>query len=155
MKKGISHIISLSLAYLFLTVGCGVNIAEYCCKSCAEHGERMFTVGSCNDVHKNHHHHEHVESNCCEHPHHVQTPSDHETCSASGNACKLERLKTSEPTLSKAQIIVHFSFLAAILLPKDLELTTPTPQRIDFKSLKSPPNEGGRAILTFVSKLTI
>ena len=154
MKRVTSHIISLGLAYLFFTAGCGTNVTDYCCKLCAEHGTRIFTASSCEEVHAHHHHHEHVGDHCCEYHHmnHKQFTGTNYT--EKDKKCELHRLKIEEPTVHGQLALTHFSFVAIVLMQEPLDLSVETAKPVEFTSLKAPP-DSGRDILTLISILTI
>ena len=154
MKRITLHIVSLGLAYLFFTAGCGTNITDYCCKLCAEHGTRMFTASSCEEVHAHHHHHEQVGEHCCEFHHINHKQMKGTNYAEKDKKCELHRLSVEQPTVQSQLTLTHFSFVAIILMQEPLDLSTETTKPVEFISLKAPP-DSGRDILTRISVLTI
>jgi len=154
MKRITLHIISLSLAYLFLTVGSGVNVTDYCCSSCAEEGTSMFTSHSCEEVHAHHNHHEHAEKSCCNIHNTSKKQATGTNYTERSKRCELHRLSLEEPTVEAPLILAHFSFVAVVFTQEPFDISTQTIKRVEFNSLKAPP-ESGRDILSQISTLTI
>lgn len=154
MKRLTLHIISLGLAYLFLTAGCGTNVTDYCCELCAEHGTRIFTASSCEEVHAHHHHHEHVGEHCCEYHHASHKHLNGINYTEKDKKCELHRLSVEQPTVHGQLVLTHFSFVAIVLMQEPLNLSIETTKPVEFISLKAPP-DSGRDILTRISILTI
>lgn len=154
MKRFTSHIISLGLAYLFLTVGCGVNVTEFCCSLCEKQGIQMFTSSSCEEVHAHHHHDKHAGKHCCEYHHSNQKTIKRLNLASKDKKCELHRLKVEEPTVHGQLVLTHFSFVAIVFMQEPLGLSIETTKPVEFISLKAPP-DSGRDILTRISVLTI
>jgi len=154
MKRITLHIISLSLAYLFLTVGSGVNVTDYCCSLCAEQGTSMFTSNSCEEVHAHHNHHGHAGKPCCEHHYASKKQAAGTNYTERGKRCELHRLSLEEPTVEAQLILTHFSFVAVIFTQEPSDINTQAIKRVDFSCLKAPP-KSGRNILSKISMLTI
>lgn len=154
MKRFTLHIISLSLAYLFLTVGCGANVTDYCCNLCEEHGSQMFTSNSCEEVHTHHHDNNSEDNACCNHQAASKKQSSETNFSENGQKCELHRLQIEEPIVQAELALAHVTFVTLIFTQEPLVSSTETTKPVDFICLKAPP-KSGRDILSKISILTI
>lgn len=76
MKKIITNIVAVSLAFLIAWASGGLNIYHYCCDACAAHGANMFVTITCEEVHS---HHECNDPNCNHHKHQCADGCHHES----------------------------------------------------------------------------
>lgn len=51
MKRKLSHVFVVLLAAFIGYAASGVNVFQYCCEACENHGNGYFTYVSCDDVH--------------------------------------------------------------------------------------------------------
>ncbi len=54
MKRIVHHISSVLMLAVFLYVGTGFNVYDYCCDACRNAGSAVFTTTSCAEVHHDH-----------------------------------------------------------------------------------------------------
>ncbi len=109
MKRIFLHSICLIFAGIFLTIGGGVNVADYCCDLCAQHRQSLFSAQSCcADIHANHSHHEPIAKNCCK----SHQTADCKSVVNDENACRLYWLSVDNLTIDHA---VSFDFFAAVI----------------------------------------
>lgn len=111
MKHLLQHSICIALAAYFVLAGCGFNVAHYCCEACAEHGRRMFSTSSCDEVHRNHRHHEHADAHCCE-------SHQSEGYNVQHNACTLQRVATDISTIDQLHIDLEPMAAVCATLPE-------------------------------------
>lgn len=149
MKHLFRHSICVALAAYFALAGCGFNVAHYCCEACAEHGARMFTTGCCDEVHRNHRHHEHADAHCC--AHHAGDGYD-----TQHNACTLQRLATDISTIDQQHIdFAPLVALCAVLPCQPNAAETQTVHNASASSHAPPLLCTGRAMLTRIALLLI
>ena len=88
MKRISQQIISIYMLILFLCLGTGFNVYNYCCKSCENVGSNIFTTISCEEVHDKHL----CEDNHCHHvPAMKPIPADCDRYSSYSDHCSVQR----------------------------------------------------------------
>ncbi len=102
MKRIFQQILSIAMLILFLYVGMGFNVYDYCCESCANAGSSVFTTTSCEEVHHNHHCTDH-------HCHHVPAtepiPADCDSYSSHSDHCSVERYTITQTYTSVRNVV--------------------------------------------------
>lgn len=156
MANYFRNIIVFALAGFFLFAGSGMNIVNYCCDICADHGIEEVAENSCSTLH-------HHQNDCCESSaNHNNDSHEDMACSNTShhpNACHVLRLKVETPTIvadnqfktnfTDIQLFLSTAFLTIILSPD-----TGSKQFIAY----SPPHfslPNGREILSHKSVLII
>lgn len=149
MRHLFRHTICVALAAYFALAGCGFNVAHYCCEACAEHGERMFSTGCCDEVHHNHRHHEHAAAHCCEH-------RQDDGYNTAHNACTLQRLATDISTIDQQHIDLAPMAAVCAVLPTFSVATDIPNEHTTWLSSHAPPKScTGRAVLARIALLLI
>lgn len=152
MNKLIKHSVSLLLAIFFVFAGSGMNIIQYCCNICSEHGIEEVAEKSCSSFH-------HHADDCCgtseDHKHADDIACSDITHHTQG--CHILRLNVETPVLvdGATEIIFPTQFLAVFhFIHADLVLSAEN----EILPTHSPPNyifPSGREILSQKSVLII
>lgn len=115
MKKVFKHIISVVLISYFFLAGSGINVVNYCCDTCRQHGIVDVAENSCGVLH-------HSTAGCCDSTaHNRENSDDHDlVCSNIShhpNSCHLLRLNVETPTIVGAQFLKFEAHNFQLALP--------------------------------------
>ena len=156
MTSYLRNIIVFALAGFFLFAGSGMNIVNYCCDVCAEHGIEEVAENSCSALH-------HHESDCCESSAaHVDNSHEDMACSNTShhpNGCHVLRLNVETPTIVvDNQFKTNFTGIQLFISTAFLLVNFSTDNGANQFIAHSPPNfslPSGREILSNKSVLII
>lgn len=139
---------------LFLCLGTGFNVYNYCCDGCESVGSDVFTSTSCEQVHENHHCDEHEQ---CKHiPATAHAPEGSDIIDNDSDHCNMVRhtitqINTSTPKeISWDLAQMTFVHLAQIIFTPEVYSTTQT-----YHWKTPPPLSSGRDVLLSSSILII
>jgi len=155
MTKISRNIVALFLAVFFLFAGSGMNIIQYCCDICSDHGIEEVAEKSCNEFH-------HHKSSCCDSEANHSDSHDDMACSNAEHhpkGCHVLRLHVETPTTVAFNYSEQTIQQLSLLIFCDLFTTQPSVEFLSSKFRQQPPPDlslpSGRNILSEKSVLII